>query len=164
MYKGKVYLWDYVPNLPAAVVFAFLFALLTMVHTWKMIRLKMWFCIPFIIGGFCMYANLVMSSKLTRASIRRSHWLHKSSARHEQHWIPDTIPATGYLPPLATSVLCCHSVHGVLPCSSSCRRRPFLTCLTALVHSHFRPRRLVLPQCSVDRRRTARKPKKHQDW
>ncbi|KAF2028178.1 RTA1-domain-containing protein [Setomelanomma holmii] len=53
MYKGRTYLWDYVPNLAAAVVFACLFALITLAHTWKMVRRKMWFCIPFIIGGLC---------------------------------------------------------------------------------------------------------------
>ncbi|KAH7076295.1 RTA1 like protein-domain-containing protein [Paraphoma chrysanthemicola] len=53
MYKGRTYLWDYVPNLPAAIAFAALFALLSIAHTWKMIRLRMWFCIPFVIGGAC---------------------------------------------------------------------------------------------------------------
>lgn len=52
-YLGKVYLWAYVPNLPVAIVFAVLFAIISVAHTWKMIRTKMWFCAPFVIGGFC---------------------------------------------------------------------------------------------------------------
>ncbi|KAF2502346.1 RTA1-domain-containing protein [Lophium mytilinum] len=51
MYEGKVYLWHYVPSLPAAIAFTALFSLITTVHTWKMIKEKMWFCIPFVVGG-----------------------------------------------------------------------------------------------------------------
>ncbi|KAF2468696.1 RTA1-domain-containing protein [Lindgomyces ingoldianus] len=49
-YRGD-YLWHYVPNLPAAVVFAALFSLATAVYTWKMATTRMWFCVPFVIGG-----------------------------------------------------------------------------------------------------------------
>ena len=48
-----VYLWNYVPNLPAAVMFAVLFGLVTIAHSWKMIATRMWFCLPFVIGGVC---------------------------------------------------------------------------------------------------------------
>ncbi|KAF2817548.1 RTA1-domain-containing protein [Mytilinidion resinicola] len=51
MYQGQVYLWHYVPSLPAAIAFTALFSLVTTVHTWKMIKLRMWFCVPFVIGG-----------------------------------------------------------------------------------------------------------------
>jgi len=54
-YMG-VYLWNYVPSLPLAVVFAALFALATILHTWKMVKTKMWFCLPFVIGGACAYS------------------------------------------------------------------------------------------------------------
>jgi hypothetical protein len=53
-YKGVVYLWEYVPSLSAAIVFAILFLLITLFHIHKMVRTKMWFCIPFVIGGICM--------------------------------------------------------------------------------------------------------------
>jgi hypothetical protein len=52
-YKGAVYLWDYVPSLPLAISFAILFTLLTILHIYKMFRSKLWFCIPFVIGGIC---------------------------------------------------------------------------------------------------------------
>ncbi|KAF7562355.1 hypothetical protein G7046_g1792 [Stylonectria norvegica] len=46
-----VYLWKYVPNLPVAIVFLILFVIATAAHSWKMTTKKMWFCIPFVIGG-----------------------------------------------------------------------------------------------------------------
>jgi hypothetical protein len=57
-YKGVVYLWDYIPNLPAAITFAILFLLITLAHIHKMLRTKMWFCIPFVIGGICTSSHL----------------------------------------------------------------------------------------------------------
>ncbi|KAF2114333.1 RTA1 like protein-domain-containing protein [Lophiotrema nucula] len=50
-YLGKVYLWHYIPSLPAAIVMASLFAIITTAHFWKMWRTRMWFCAPFAIGG-----------------------------------------------------------------------------------------------------------------
>ncbi|KAF1917550.1 RTA1 like protein-domain-containing protein [Ampelomyces quisqualis] len=58
-YKGAVYIWDYVPSLPLAVAFAALFALVTAAHTWKMYRTRIWFCIPFVIGGIGEVAGYV---------------------------------------------------------------------------------------------------------
>ncbi|KAJ4060505.1 hypothetical protein NW761_002551 [Fusarium oxysporum] len=51
-YKGDFYLWSYVPSIPAAVIFIILFLVLSAAHTWKMIHNRLWFCIPFVIGGF----------------------------------------------------------------------------------------------------------------
>ncbi|KAM0283758.1 hypothetical protein ACHAQH_002347 [Verticillium albo-atrum] len=44
-------LWKYVPSLPAAIVFVVVFAILTLGHAFKMFRHRMWFCIPFVVGG-----------------------------------------------------------------------------------------------------------------
>ncbi|KAM5354686.1 hypothetical protein ACJ41O_001333 [Fusarium nematophilum] len=44
-------LWHYVPSLPAAIIFAIVFSILTIGHAWKMFRHRMWFCIPFVVGG-----------------------------------------------------------------------------------------------------------------
>ncbi|VUC35075.1 unnamed protein product [Clonostachys rosea] len=44
-------LWRYIPSLPAAIIFVIIFAILTGLHMWKMFRHRMWFCIPFVIGG-----------------------------------------------------------------------------------------------------------------
>jgi hypothetical protein len=51
-YHGT-YLWHYVPSLPAAITFATLFGLATIAHGWKMLTTRMWFCLPFVIGGIC---------------------------------------------------------------------------------------------------------------
>ncbi|XPS78340.1 hypothetical protein M3J09_010355 [Ascochyta lentis] len=50
-YLGKVYLWYYIPSLPAAIAFAILFAILTVAHGWRMLDTKLWFCFPFFLGG-----------------------------------------------------------------------------------------------------------------
>ncbi|UPK99877.1 hypothetical protein LCI18_010812 [Fusarium solani-melongenae] len=44
-------LWRYIPSLPAAIVFVVIFGILTIGHAWKMFRHRMWFCIPFVVGG-----------------------------------------------------------------------------------------------------------------
>ncbi|CAO2651437.1 Nn.00g040070.m01.CDS01 [Neocucurbitaria sp. VM-36] len=66
-YKGT-YLWKYIPNLPAAITFAILFLILTILHTWRMIKHRTWFCIPFVVGGFCEpigYASRAISTHHT---------------------------------------------------------------------------------------------------
>ncbi|KAF2271971.1 RTA1-domain-containing protein [Westerdykella ornata] len=50
-YKGSYYLWDYIPNLWAALAFAIVFTLLTAIHAWKMYRTRLWYCSLFVIGG-----------------------------------------------------------------------------------------------------------------
>jgi hypothetical protein len=47
------YLWHYIPNIGAAILFTLLFAAATGGHLWRMIKTKMWFCTPFVVGGFC---------------------------------------------------------------------------------------------------------------
>ena len=49
-------LWQYIPSLPAAIVAAVLFGFMTIGHTWKMVSNRMWFCLPFVIGGFCRFS------------------------------------------------------------------------------------------------------------
>ncbi|KAK7418140.1 hypothetical protein QQX98_004115 [Neonectria punicea] len=44
-------LWRYIPSLPAAIIFTVVFSLLTGAHCWKLFRHRMWFCIPFAVGG-----------------------------------------------------------------------------------------------------------------
>ncbi|KAJ3546238.1 hypothetical protein NM208_g2103 [Fusarium decemcellulare] len=54
-YLGVVYLWQYVPSLIASIVFTVLYALITAAHGWKMYKTRMWFCLPFFIGGVCSF-------------------------------------------------------------------------------------------------------------
>ena len=51
--RGGYYLWEYVPSVPAAVIFAVLFLLTTAFVFYRMIRTRTWFSTPFVIGGIC---------------------------------------------------------------------------------------------------------------
>lgn len=51
-YKGDFYLWKYVPSMAAAAIFLILYLAVSALHTWKMYRKRMWFCLPFVIGGY----------------------------------------------------------------------------------------------------------------
>ncbi|KAK3673639.1 hypothetical protein LTR78_006544 [Recurvomyces mirabilis] len=62
------YLWDYLPNLPAAIVFATLFTLATVMHTWRMCKGRMWFCVPFVIGGVCEFLGYITRALSTNAT------------------------------------------------------------------------------------------------
>ncbi|KAG7150390.1 hypothetical protein HYQ46_000670 [Verticillium longisporum] len=42
-------LWHYIPSLPAAIVFAALFGVLTVGHALRMFRHRMRFCLPFVL-------------------------------------------------------------------------------------------------------------------
>jgi RTA1 like protein len=48
-------LWRYIPSLPAAILFSILFGLATLLHAFNIYRRRMWFCIPFVIGGCCKH-------------------------------------------------------------------------------------------------------------
>ncbi|KAH7129221.1 RTA1 like protein-domain-containing protein [Dactylonectria macrodidyma] len=48
---SDVYLWKYLPSIPAACVFLILFTLITAAHTWRMVKTRAWFTSVFAIGG-----------------------------------------------------------------------------------------------------------------
>lgn len=50
---GGYQLWHYLPSRPAAIIFIIIFFILTGGHTWKLFRNRLWFGIPFVIGGLC---------------------------------------------------------------------------------------------------------------
>lgn len=54
-YLGEVYLWEYLPSLPAAIALAIVFLILTILHAWKVYQTRLYFCIPFAIGGLCTH-------------------------------------------------------------------------------------------------------------
>ncbi|GKT52213.1 protein RTM1 [Colletotrichum spaethianum] len=55
-HNGKL-LWYYIPSLPGGVIFAVAFGLLTILHTVAMLRHRMWFCLPFVLGGISYNAT-----------------------------------------------------------------------------------------------------------
>lgn len=66
-YKGDFYLWNYVPSMAAAVIFLILFLVASAAHSWRMYRERLWFCLPFVIGGYreLHQQNLSFSGPIT---------------------------------------------------------------------------------------------------
>jgi hypothetical protein len=51
-------LYNYSPSLAAAVFFTVLFALVTLLHTYQLARMRIWAFVPFCIGGYCEYKSI----------------------------------------------------------------------------------------------------------
>lgn len=66
-YKGKVYLWHYLPSIPAAVVAAVLFLIIAILQTWSFHRTKARFCSCFVIGSYCKSYHLVFILNTARS-------------------------------------------------------------------------------------------------
>lgn len=61
-YKHGDYLWLYVPNLAAAVIFLLCFAVATVLHIYRLFKTRTWFCIPFAAGGGFVRSHLKTST------------------------------------------------------------------------------------------------------
>lgn len=48
-------LYRYDPSLAAAIIFTVLFLVVSLIHTYQLIRTRTWYFIPFTIGGHCTY-------------------------------------------------------------------------------------------------------------
>lgn len=59
-FRGDYYLWEYVPSLPASIIFLLLFLAATAFHSWRAWTVRARFCIPFCIGGLCTSARLLI--------------------------------------------------------------------------------------------------------
>lgn len=57
-----VYLWKYLPSIPAAVIFVILFSVVMAAHLWRMVRTRTWFCSAFAVGGICMFFKFRFST------------------------------------------------------------------------------------------------------
>lgn len=65
---ADVYLWKYLPSIPAAILFLVLFAALTSAHCWRMVKMRAWFCSTFAVGGLCtLRSRLVLPSPGSRS-------------------------------------------------------------------------------------------------
>lgn len=51
-------LYRYSPSLVGAVIFIALFAMVSFLHTYQLVRTRTWYFIPFCIGGYCMFVPL----------------------------------------------------------------------------------------------------------
>jgi hypothetical protein len=53
-------LYRYNPSMAAAVIFIILFLLVTVLHTYQMLRTRTWIFIPFVIGGVCKIPTTIV--------------------------------------------------------------------------------------------------------
>ena len=49
----KYYLYHYEPSKVAAIIFVALFAITTVLHIYQLVRNRVWYFIPFVVGGLC---------------------------------------------------------------------------------------------------------------
>lgn len=53
---GDYQLWHgYTPSLVGGAIASALFGILTIFHAWRLLRTKLWFCLPFVVGGLCTF-------------------------------------------------------------------------------------------------------------
>ncbi|KAK9368146.1 hypothetical protein V1509DRAFT_670428 [Lipomyces kononenkoae] len=46
-----IYIWKYLPSIPAAIIFIVLFTGVTSANCWRMVNTRSWFCSAFAVGG-----------------------------------------------------------------------------------------------------------------
>ncbi|KAG9191456.1 hypothetical protein G6011_10190 [Alternaria panax] len=49
----KYVLWPYTPTIASGVIAAIVMFTLFFIHTWRLVKNKTWFCLPFVIGALC---------------------------------------------------------------------------------------------------------------
>lgn len=57
--------YRYDPSMAAAVIFIIAFIIVTAIHTYQMIRTRLWILIPFVLGGFCKFALSFRTSRIS---------------------------------------------------------------------------------------------------
>jgi len=62
--KTKTDHYQYSPSIVAAAIFIVIFAILTILHTYRIIKTRLWFCLPFTVGGLCM---LLLTPRFARS-------------------------------------------------------------------------------------------------
>lgn len=90
-------LWHYTPSLPAAIIFLVIFLAMSILHTWTMVRTRLWFCTAFVVGG---YSASEPSSPLTRTLHPAPCTLH--SPLNVSADPPKTVEVIGYIGRIAS--------------------------------------------------------------
>ncbi|KAL8900835.1 MAG: hypothetical protein Q9207_005498 [Kuettlingeria erythrocarpa] len=57
--SGEYHLYRYSPSLVAAIIAIVAFAILTLLHTYRMIKSKLWFCLSFTFGGLFEFVGYI---------------------------------------------------------------------------------------------------------
>jgi len=64
----------YTPSKAAAIIFAILFVITTLLHTFQLIKKKTWYFIPFLLGGICKSQNTSIPLPLQPTNSQRFSW------------------------------------------------------------------------------------------
>ena len=62
-------LYRYTPSLPAAIVSVAVFAILTSLHIWRLVRVKAFYFTPFVIGGVCTCSLALWKCRLNSETL-----------------------------------------------------------------------------------------------
>ena len=111
-------LYQYVPNLAPAIIAIAIFTMLTAAHFFRLFKTRMWFCMPFVIGGICKCghscAKFPFSQPLvanTTPLYSRTNWLYRSRSRSLQQQIQTSLHHAIGPHPRCTGSLCSHDLH-----------------------------------------------------
>ena len=145
--KEEYVLYRYTPSIAAAAVVISVFAILTGLHTYRMIRTKLWFCVPFTIGGACTYRYSIdhgLSSSLTsNVPCSRTHWIHWPRCRSQQPRVPRPFHHTVAVRPGGSGALRSKHLHDARPSHPRGPRRIPVGRPGVLAHQTFRVRRCL---------------------
>lgn len=67
-------LWQYKPNKVLGVIGAIAFLILSLIHIVKLFRNRVWFCIPFVIGGLVSYCSFCAAMLIADRGISLKLW------------------------------------------------------------------------------------------
>ncbi|PVH77419.1 RTA1-domain-containing protein [Cadophora sp. DSE1049] len=51
--------WIYEPSVPAGATAAAIFGILTIIHIFRLFTTRVWFCVPFVLGGICDVVEVI---------------------------------------------------------------------------------------------------------
>lgn len=145
--KEEYVLYRYTPSIAAAAVVISVFAILTGLHTYRMIRTKLWFCVPFTIGGACTYRYSIdhgLGSSLTsNVPCSRIDRIHRPRCRPQQPLVPRPFHHTVALRPGGSGALRSNHLHDAGPSRPRGPRRIPICCPGVLAHQTLRVRRCL---------------------
>lgn len=83
---AKYVLWEYTPSVAGGVVACLAFSALFFLHVWRLLRARLWFCIPFVIGGLCESTlNISIHVNVQLIDCSRGNRLRRPCRRSPEH-------------------------------------------------------------------------------
>jgi hypothetical protein len=136
-YKGGYYLWNYVPSMPAAVVFIVLFVIMSVLHSWRIFKTGTKFCWPFAIGCICKSPVLIPDRKSSNDRDSGSHRLLRQGSFSQYNWRIATLCPSELLHPHRACSIRGLYLHDPRPYCAMCQRGASLTCPDYMGHKSF---------------------------